>query len=463
MDIASVLWNARPATRQGGVTFGVYIEQLSYLLYLNLASKRNLLPDGCTWYSLLHAGDRTVLERYADCLERVRQQPGVSAVLLHDAVPRFSAPAALRKVIAAIEASGWAAASDAVRADVYEELLEKAAVEGKKGIGPSFTPRVLINSVCRLLRPDPRGNNAWTLCDPATGTGGFLLGAFHWLREAARKDGGFDRSVITEQAYGGTELLDHVSRLANMNLWLHGLAPSVQTKNAVYNPPGPERYDCVLSHLPFGTRGITSVPARPDFPVSTSNKQLNLLMHISTLLRPGGRAAVVVPDNCFLDFKAGEVFSGLMQECNLHTLLRLPRGTFMPYSQGIKGNILFLQKGRPTEALWVYDARSNVPRITRKTRPLTGQNFAGFEECYGTDPDGGSLRVDQGPNGRFRRFTHRDIAQRDFKLDITWLEDDIVDDADQLPDPQDLAAEAISQLEAVVDDLREIVTLIEVK
>lgn len=461
MDSATVLWSAYPAARQKDITFSGYIEQLTYLLYISLADKRRMLPDDCSWQSLLHASDRTLPERYSSCLESLKQQPGVPAILFHNAVSRFSVPAALRKVIAAVDASGWAQLDEESRADVYEELLDKAAAEGKKGIGLSFTPRVLIESICRLIQPDLREDDTYTLCDPAAGTGGFLIGALTWLRNTVgRNEAG---TCIQEHAYSGSEALERVSRLANMNLWLHGLAPVVQTQDVIHHLPGSERYNCILSHLPFDTRGGTAIPIRPDFPILTPNKQLNLLLHIHTLLKPGGRAAVVVPDNCLLDFKAGEIFSGLMRECNLHTLLRLPRGTFMPYSQGTKGNILFLQKGRPTEALWVYDARSNVPRITRKTRPLTARNFAEFEKCYGSDPNGGSPRIDQGPNGRFRRFTYEEIERRGFKLDISWLEDELIDDADQLPEPQDLATEAISQLEAIVDDLREIVALIEVK
>lgn len=179
------------------------------------------------------------------------------------------------------------------------------------------------------------------------------------------------------------------------------------------------------------------------------------------ILKPGGRAAVVLPDNCLFEDKAGEVFKILMQDCNLHTILRLPRGTFTPYSQGVKANVIFFQKGLPTENTWIFDARSNVPGITKKDRPLSPKHFEEFEKCYGSDPNGRSKRGDHGEAGRFRRFRIEEIKKRDYKLDVTWLKDETLEDSDDLPEPQDLATEAITELEAVVDNLRDIVELLE--
>ncbi len=179
------------------------------------------------------------------------------------------------------------------------------------------------------------------------------------------------------------------------------------------------------------------------------------------ILKPGGRAAIVLPDNCLFEDKAGEVFEILMQDCNLHTVLRLPRGTFTPYSQGVKANVVFFQKGLPTENVWIFDARSNVPGITKKDRPLAAQHFAEFEKCYGKDANGQSRRTDLGETGRFRRFHISEIKNRDYKLDLTWLKDETLEDADELPEPQVLATEAITELEAIVDDLREVLQLVE--
>jgi type I restriction enzyme M protein len=174
-----------------------------------------------------------------------------------------------------------------------------------------------------------------------------------------------------------------------------------------------------------------------------------------------GRAALILPDNCLFEGKAGEVFEILMQDCNVHTVLRLPRGTFTPYSQGVKANVIFLQKGRPTEEVWIFDARSNVPGITKKDRPLTSQHFAEFEAAYGKDPNSLSKRKETGETGRFSKFHISDIKERGYKLDLTWLKDESLEDSDELPEPQDLASEAITELEAVIDDLKDIVGLVE--
>jgi len=188
---------------------------------------------------------------------------------------------------------------------------------------------------------------------------------------------------------------------------------------------------------------------------------LNFVQHVMNTLKPGGRAAIVLPDNCLFGEKAGEVFEILMQDCNLHTVMRLPRGTFTSYSQGVKANVIFFQKGYPTENVWIFDARSNVPGITKKDRPLTPAHFAEFEKAYGKDPNGQSKRTDGGETGRFRRFSLKEIKARGYKLDVTWLRDESLEDSDDLPDPQELATEAITELEAIVDDLREIVALVE--
>jgi type I restriction enzyme M protein len=212
---------------------------------------------------------------------------------------------------------------------------------------------------------------------------------------------------------------------------------------------------------PFGTKGANQAPDRDDFTITTSNKQLNFVQHCVNILKPGGRVAIVLPDNCLFEGKAGEVFEILMQDCNLHTVLRLPRGTFTPYSQGVKANVIFFQKGFATENTWIFDARSNVPGITKKERPLTREHFAEFEACYGNNPNGQSDRIDLRLEGRFRKFHISEIKERDYKLDVTWLKDESLEDANELPEPEVLVAEAITELEAVVDDLRDILELIE--
>jgi len=313
------------------------------------------------------------------------------------------------------------------------------------------------------MKPDPRVHKDFTIGDPACGTGGFLVCAYEWLIEET-KGGAVDRQLakrLKSSTYFGQDLVERPRRLALMNLYLHGLEPEITLGDAIYEVPSSGRYDVVLTNPPFGTKGANQAPDREDFTIETSNKQLNFLQHVLTILKPGGRAAIVLPDNCLFEGKAGEVFKILMQDCNVHTILRLPRGTFSPYSQGVKANVVFFQKGFSTENVWIFDARSNVPGITKKERPLSSSHFAEFEKYYGDDPNGGSKRKELGEQSRFRKFHVSDIKQRDYKLDITWLKDESLEHGEDLPEPQDLAAEAITELEAAMDDLREIVRLID--
>lgn len=460
-DIVNKLWGFCHTLRHDGIDYGDYIEQLTYLLFLKMADERGVeIPKGCGWNSLKAKSGTELTDHYQDILRRLREARGLLGDIFSQSMPRFNNPVNLKRLIAMIDEEEWTSMDVDVKGAAFEGLLEKAASEGKKGAGQYFTPRVLIQSVVRVMKPDPRASRDFTICDPACGTGGFLMCAYEWLLEQGgveRKD--FKR--VRSATYYGQDLVPRPRRLALMNLFLHGLEPTIYLGDSIYEPNRNELYDCVLTNPPFGTKGANQAPVRDDFTIETSNKQLNFVQHVTNILKRGGRAAMVLPDNCLFEDKAGEVFEILMQDCGLHTILRLPRGTFTPYSQGVKANVIFFQKGYPTENVWIYDARSNVPGITKKERPLTPAHFADFETCYGADPNGASRRKDQGEQGRFRRFHISEIRDRAYKLDITWLKDESLENADDLPDPQDLAAEAITELEAVVDELREILQLIE--
>lgn len=464
-DIVQKLWGFCHTLRHDGIDYGDYIEQLTYLLFLKMAEERGAnLPQGSNWASLKDLSGTKLTDHYADTLRKLREVPGMLGDIFTQATPRFNNPVNLKRVIAMIDEEEWSAMDVDVKGAAFEGLLERAASEGKKGAGQYFTPRVLIQSIVRVMKPDPRGIKDFRICDPACGTGGFLVCAWEWLVSKEVSGGVFDRGEnkrIRTRTYFGQDLVPRPRRLALMNLFLHGVEPHIYLGDTIYEPDRGERYDVILTNPPFGTKGANQAPEREDFTIETSNKQLNFVQHVMTTLKPGGRAAMVLPDNCLFEGKAGEVFELLMQDCNLHTVLRLPRGTFTPYSQGVKANVIFFQKSRPTEKVWIFDARSNVPGITKKDRPLTPQHFAEFEKCYGADPNGQSKRKDLGETGRFRPFHISEIKERGFKLDITWLKDDSLEDGDELPEPQDLAGEAITELEAVVDDLREIVALIE--
>jgi type I restriction enzyme M protein len=465
-DIVQKLWGFCHTLRHDGVDYGDYIEQLTYLLFLKMADERGAkVPKDCDWDSLKDKSGTDLTDHYADILRKLREAGGLLADIFAQATPRFNNPVNLKRVIAMIDEEDWSAMDVDVKGAAFEGLLEKAASEGKKGAGQYFTPRPLIQSIVRVMKPDPRGKPEFKICDPACGTGGFLVCSYEWLVSKEVSGGVFSDKAeskrIKSQTFIGQDLVPRPRRLALMNLFLHGVEPHIYLGDTIYEPDRGERYDVVLTNPPFGTKGANQAPDRDDFTIETSNKQLNFVQHVMSTLKPGGRAALVLPDNCLFEGKAGEVFEILMQDCNLHTVLRLPRGTFTPYSQGVKANVIFLQKGKPTENVWIFDARSNVPGITKKDRPLTAQHFQEFEKAYGKDPNGLSKRLDGGELGRLRRFHISDIKERGFKLDVTWLKDDSLEDSDELPEPQDLASEAVTELESVVDDLREIITLLE--
>ncbi len=462
-DIVNKLWGFCNTLRHDGIDYGDYIEQLTYLLFLKMADERDIVvPKGYDWKSLKDKSGTALSDHYSDILKKLRETPGLLGDIFSQSMNRFNNPVNLKRLIVMIDEEEWTSMDVDVKGAAYEGLLEKAASEGKKGAGQYFTPRVLIQSIVRLTKPDPRTSKDFTICDPACGTGGFLVCAYEWLMQVSK--GALDRKDITrikESTYYGQDLVARPRRLTLMNLFLHGLEPTIYLGDTIYEPDRGKRYDCVLTNPPFGTKGANQAPEREDFTIETSNKQLNFVQHVMTILKPGGRAAIVLPDNCLFEDKAGEVFKILMQDCNLHTILRLPRGTFTPYSQGVKANVIFFQKGLPTENIWIFDARSNVPGITKKDRPLSSEHFREFEKCYGDDPNGRAKRRGMGDEGRFRKFGIEEIKKRKCKLDITWLKDETLEDSDELPEPQDLAGEAITELEAVVDNLREIVALIE--
>lgn len=479
-DIVGKLWGFCHTLRHEGIDYGDYIEQITYLLFLKMADERAIdlsackVKDAegkdrtvaCDWPTLRARSGTELTEHYMTVLSVLGKQPAILGDIFAGAQSRFSNPVNLKKMIGLIDETEWTALGVDVKAEAFEGLLEKAASEGKKGAGQYFTPRVLIQSITRCVKPDPRAHADFTIGDPACGTGGFIVAAYEWLMSPKVTGGALDREVarrVRQSTYYGQELVPRPRRLALMNLYLHQVEPTIALGDSIYEVPHSKRFDVILSNPPFGTKGANQVPARDDFMVETSNKQLNFVQHIVTILKPGGRAAIVLPDNCLFADQAGEVFQDLTKGCALHTVLRLPRGTFTPYAAGVKTNVIFLTKGYPTETTWIYDARTNIPGITKKDRPLTDAHFAGFERCYGPDPFGRSPRsAADSPDDRWRRFTIQEVAARDFKMDsLKWLKEESLDDADELPEPEELAADAIAELELAVEELNSILLLLE--
>lgn len=459
IDVVGKLWGFCNTLRHDGVDYGDYIEQLTYLLFLKMADERGIsLPEQTDWPHLRKESGVELLDVYVEALRLLGKQPGILGDIFSGAQSRFTNPVNLKKLIGLIDETEWTEIDVDVKAAAFEGLLEKAAAEGKKGAGQYFTPRVLIRSIVRCMKPDPRARKDFVIGDPACGTGGFLVASYEWLLE--QSGGALERDIakrVRTTTYYGQELVPRPRRLALMNLYLHQVEPNIRLGDSIYEVPGSERFDVVLTNPPFGSKGAHQAPEREDFVVATSNKQLNFIQHVLTILKPGGRAAIVVPDNVLFADQAAEVFQILMEDCDVHTVLRLPRGTFSPYTEGTKTNVIFLTKGISTERTWIYDARANVAKITKKERPLTPQHFAGFEKCFGNDPNGRSKRSEKdSPDGRWRQFSLEDITAHHFKLDaLKWLRDEDAD-LDDLAEPQELITDALEALLLAVDDLTDL-------
>ncbi|MCE5278211.1 MAG: class I SAM-dependent DNA methyltransferase [Planctomycetaceae bacterium] len=465
-DVVQQLWGFCHTLRHDGVDYGDYIEQITYLLFIKMADERGIeLPKTCDWPTLAETSGTELLDHYVDTLRTLGKQKGILGDIFAGSQSRFSNPVNLKKLIGLIDETEWTSLGVDVKAAAFEGLLEKAADEGKKGAGQYFTPRLLIQALVACIKPDPRAHKEFTLCDPACGTGGFLVCAYEWLIQATG-GGAMDRDLakrVRTKTYFGQDLVARPRRLALMNLYLHGLEPEIGIGDSIYEVPDSRRFDVILTNPPFGTKGANQAPEREDFTIATSNKQLNFIQHVMTVLKPGGRAVVVVPDNCLFADQAGEVFKLLTEDCDLHTVLRLPNGTFTPYSPGTKTNVIFFTKGYPTEKTWIYDGRTNVPHITKKDRPLVAEHFAEFVKCYGDDPNGKSKRTPKSSmEDRWRCFDISEVKGRDFKLDgLRWLKDEGLDDAADLPEPDELATDAIEELEAAVLDLKGVLAALE--
>lgn len=465
IDVVGKLWGFCHTLRHDGIGYSHYVEQLTYLLFLKMAEERELnLPEKTDWTYLRQLSGTDLLDDYIEALRILGRQPGLLADIFSGAQSRFSNPVNLKRLISLIDETEWTSLDVDVKAAAFEGLLERAASEGKKGAGQYFTPRLLIQSIVRCMQPDPRVSSNFKIDDPACGTGGFLVSSYEWLMKET--GGALDRDIarrIRADTYYGQDLDPEPRRLAVMNLYLHQVQPHIERKDSIAETPPAQRFDVVLTNPPFGTKGANQAPDRDDFVVETSNKQLNFVQHVLTILKPGGRAAIVVPDNVLFATQAGEVFKVLLEDCDLHTVLRLPRGTFHPYSPGTKTNVVFFTKGRSTQRTWIYDARANVPQITKKDRPLTGAHFAEFEACFGANPFGRALRdVKDSPEGRWRSFSIDEIKANDYKLDaFKWIRDDSVDDFDESSEPDELLATAMEELQLALDDLSEAQRLLE--
>jgi type I restriction enzyme M protein len=458
-DIVQKLWNLCHILRDDGITYHEYVTELTYLLFLKMAKETGTeeqIPKGYRWTELEKRDGIELLDFYKKLLVDLgsKGSPRVQAIFAN-ASTSFRQPRHLRAVVENIDALDWYSAKSEGLGDLYEGLLEKNAEETKSGAGQYFTPRPLIESMVAVVKPLP----GELVQDPAAGTGGFLINADRYVK--AQTDDLFTLSTKLQnfqrrEAFYGMELVPDVQRLALMNAMLHGIESEIVLGDTL-GPSGAAlpKADVILTNPPFGTKKGGGGSSRDDITYPTSNKQLVFLQHVYRALKPGGRAAVILPDNVLFEEGVGQkVRTDLMDKCDLHTILRLPSGIF--YAQGVKTNVLFFTRGAKdkanTKAVWFYDLRTNAPAFGKRT-PLTRAHFGEFEKAFGEDSLGKSKRKDQGESGRFRKFTREEIAKRGDNLDVTWLKDESVTDHANMPEPEEIAAEIVKQLQTALDEM----------
>ena len=464
-DIVQKLWNLCNILKDDGVTYHQYVTELTYLLFLKMAEEtgtEDQIPAGYRWDDLEQRPAPDRLEHYKIALIHLgtHGSPLVQQIFAN-ASSFIKKPATLSMLVAEIDKLDWYSARQEGLGDLYEGLLEKNANEKKSGAGQYFTPRTLIDAMVAVMQPTKED----VIQDPAAGTGGFLIAAHHYIGTHDHPDAWTDTQQrrYRRATFYGMEHVQDTHRLALMNLMLHGIDSSQEGAGIRYgdtlSPEGHSlpRASLILSNPPFGTKKGGGLPTRDDFTFPTSNKQFAFLQHIYRHLVPGGRAAVVLPDNVLFESGIGkQIRADLMDKCNLHTILRLPTGIF--YAQGVKTNVLFFTRGEKdkdnTQEVWIYDLRANMAQFGKKT-PLTRAHFADFEAAYGKDPRVGNdaLQFRQ-ESERFRRFTREEIAARGDNLDISWLKEDSDGSGDALPEPAVLAREAMAELEGAMEELR---------
>lgn len=457
-ELVSKLWRLCTLLRKDGVTYPQYVTELTYLMFLKLLSERTAASEGqasADWGSIVGSKDEAILEQYKATLARLgsEQTTGLIATIFDRAETVVRDPQTLRKLVDAIDSAEWYSEDRDWFGDAYEGLLQKNAEETKRGAGQYFTPRALVDTIVKIMKPQ-RGE---VIQDPAAGTGGFLIAA----KRAIATGYGTDNTT-----FRGVENVMDTYRLLCMNLYLHGIDPSSIFMGDTLSPLGSftslKNADLILSNPPFGASG--GMPTRDDLPITAkaTSFQLPFVEHCIRALAPGGRAAVIVPDNILFDGGRGRTLRrSLMETCDLHTILRLPTRIF--YAQGVRTNVLFFNRPLDplstgaTDDLWIYDMRANVAVGDRGTAGLSS-GLADFALAYGDDPLGRSERLDTGAGGRFRRFSRSEIAGRDDDLYITWLrEEGDVEQGLEFAPPDDVAAIVEQHLVLALDEIRALI------
>ena len=477
-SIVSRVWSFCTTLRDDGVGYGDYLEQLTYLIFLKMADdysrppyNRDVgIPEGHDWLSLTARRGAALEEHYVALLRHLGQQKGMLGQVFAKAQNKITDPAKLFRLIDMVDGTNWVMLGADVKGDIYEGLLERNAEDTKSGAGQYFTPRALIRAMVACVRPEP----GRTIADPACGTGGFFLAAHDFLADPDNWPLDRDqKEFLKHSTFHGNEIVAGTRRLCLMNLLLHGIGEmtgetAISPADALISPSA-ETFDYVLANPPFGKKSALSFTNaegeqetddltynRQDFWATTSNKQLNFVQHIRTMLKTTGRAAVVVPDNVLFEGGAGETIRRkLLETTDLHTILRLPTGIF--YAQGVKANVIFFDN-RPaspdpqSSKVWYYDYRTNVHHTLRQ-KPLTYAHLEDFVACY--KPENRHVREptwsEETPDGRWRVYSREELLQRDkASLDVFWLKDASMTDLENLPEPEVLAGEIVENLRAAL-------------
>lgn len=453
------VWQLADVLAGVGIGYTDYITQLTYLLFLkmddestNTFGETSAIPEGYRWADLIDLDGYDLTEQYERTLSKLSEQENLIGTIYTKAQNKIDKPVYLKKVISMINEENWLIMDGDVKGAIYENILEKNGSDKKSGAGQYFTPRSLIQAIVDVTRPQITE----TVCDPACGTGGFLLAAYDYMKSQSQDK--TKRKFLREEALNGIDNTALVVTLASMNLYLHGIGTDrspILCQDSLEKSPD-KLVDVVLANPPFGTRPAGSVDInRDDFYTETSNNQLNFLQHIMSLLKDGGRAAVVLPDNVLFEGGSGEIIrKKLLEDFNLHTILRLPTGIF--YANGVKANVLFFVKGSKTNSIWYYDYRTNI-KHTLVTKKMTRANLDDFVACYNADnidARNETYNAETNPNGRWRKFDVEDILRRDkTSLDITWIKQ-TSDDADYtLPELMEIIQEKSENIKTAVDEL----------
>jgi len=482
-SIVTKVWSFCTVLKDDGVSYGDYLEQLTYLIFLKMADEYSQppynrkvgIPKEYDWNSLKSKRGAELEVHYVTLLRELANKPGMLGTIFTKSQNKIQDPAKLSRLIELVNETKWVTMGADVKGDIYEGLLERNAEDTKSGAGQYFTPRALIKAMVECVRPQP----SKTIADPAAGTGGFFLAAYDFLVSAHQMNQS-QKAFLKRETFFGNEIVAGTRRLALMNMFLHNIGEidgesMISPNDALVSDSG-KRFDYVLANPPFGKKSSMSFTNdegeqekdeltynRQDFWATTSNKQLNFVQHIRTMLKTTGQAAIVVPDNVLFEGGAGEtVRKKLLENTDLHTILRLPTGIF--YANGVKANVLFFDnhaasKEPWTKEVWFYDYRTNIHH-TQKKKPLRPDDLKEFIDCY--NPLDRHKRKElwseqKNPEGRWRKFSYEQIVARDkTSLDIFWLKDKSLADLDNLPEPEVLAEEIVQNIEAALNSFREV-------